>query len=163
MESADPTIEPEPEPIAPVYTGDFITDMSLNLTDGFLTGIQIGTTLKKITESIQRSNKDYNVIATGADGSELNADSIIGTGCVIEVTDESGTSTYTIIIRGDINGDGKVNLQDLLFVKKDILGMNKLEGNQLKAALIGGETEVSLKTYLAVKKYILGMQDIPQD
>ena len=163
MESANPTIEPEPEPIAPVYTGDFVTDMALNLTDGFLTGIQIGTTLKKITESIQRSNENYNVIAKGADGSELNADSIIGTGCIIEVTDESGTSTYTIIIRGDVNGDGKVNLQDLLLVKKDILGMNKLVGNQLKAASIGGDTEVSLKTYLAVKKYILGMQDIPQD
>ena len=163
MESADPTIEPEPEPILPVYTGDFITDMSLNLKEGFITGIQIGTTLKKMTESIQRSNENYSVVIIGADGSELNSESLIGTGCILKVTDASGTSTYTIIIRGDINGDGKVNLQDLLLVKKNILGMTALEGNRLKAALISGDTEVSLKTYLSIKKYILGMQDIPQD
>jgi hypothetical protein len=163
MESADPTIEPEPEPIYPVYTGDFITDMALNLNEGFITGIQIGTTLKKMTESIQKSNENYSVIITGADGSELNSESLITTGCTLKVSDASGTSTYTVIIRGDINSDGKVNLQDLLLVKKNILGMNILEGNMLKAAMINGEKEVSLKTYLAIKKYILGMQDIPQE
>ncbi|MBR3352858.1 MAG: dockerin type I repeat-containing protein, partial [Erysipelotrichaceae bacterium] len=120
-------------------------------------------TLKKMTESIQRSNENYSVVIIGADGSELNSESLIGTGCILKVTDASGTSTYTIIIRGDINGDGKVNLQDLLLVKKNILGMTALEGNRLKAALISGDTEVSLKTYLSIKKYILGMQDIPQD
>lgn len=163
MESANPTIEPEPEPIAPVYTGDFITDMSLKLNEGFLTGIQIGTTLKKMTDKIKSSNENCTVVIIGADGTELNGESVIGTGCVLEITDASGTSKYTIIIRGDINSDGKVNLQDLLLVKKNILGMNTLEGNMLKAAMINGETEVTLKTYLAIKKYILGMQDIPQE
>ncbi len=163
MESADPTVEPEPEPVKPVYSGDFISDLSLKNNEGFLTGISIGTTFKKMAENINKSNSEYRVVIRGADNSELNGDSLITTGCVIEVSDGSGTSTYTIIIRGDVNGDGKVNLQDLLLVKKNILEMIKLEGNQLKAAQISGETEVTLKTYLAIKKYVLGMQDIPQD
>ena len=116
-----------------------------------------------MADNISKSNSEYKVVITGNDGAELNGESLISTGCIIEVTDASGTSTYTIIIRGDINGDGKVNLQDLLLVKKHILELKKLEGNQVRAAQIGGETEISLKTYLAIKKYVLGMQDISQE
>ena len=102
------------------------------------------------------------MVVKGSNGQEISSGSFISTGNIIEVTDDEGTSTYTIIINGDIDFDGSITLVDLLMVKKDILDMAKLEGLARKAAMIGKETDITLNTYLAIKKHLLGMEKIKQ-
>lgn len=174
---ADPTIEPDPEPIVPVASGDFIVDLGVKNTDGLLSGFNIGTTVGDIKEVIDFGKNLLNETGDGESAEPvepaytitiMNGDQVvgddepIGTGYKLIVEDENGTSTYTVIIKGDVNGDGKISVKDLLLVKKDILEIEKLEGEYLFAALADGEEGINLKSYKMIKKDILGIESVPQ-
>ena len=60
----------------------------------------------------------------------------IGTGTVITATKNGVTLTYKILIYGDVNGDGRVNLIDAqrVIIHKIQPGLNPLTGIYLKAA-----------------------------
>ena len=168
---SDPTIEPDPEPVVPIVSGDFIVDLGVRNNDGLLSGFNIGTTAGEIKEVIEFSKR-----LLYSDGTEVSAytvtikngdetvedDSVIGTGYKLIVEDENGTSTYTMVIKGDANGDGKISVKDLLLVKKDILEIEKLQGEYLFAVLAEGEENINLKSYKMIKKDILGIESVPQ-
>ena len=61
---------------------------------------------------------------------------IIGTGTVITATKNEVTFTYKILIYGDVNGDGRVNLIDAqrVIIHKIQPALNQLSGIYLKAA-----------------------------
>ena len=162
MAQGNPTIEPDPEPEQPwEATGDFVTDLGLVINEGFVRGFNDETKYAEVKAMIYQSNKDADVIITTADGGELTDDDFIFTGSVIEVKEEDEISNYIVIIKGDLNGDGKISVMDLLLVKKDILGLEKVQGNALKAGCID-DTKITLKAYLAIKKHILGIEKLVQ-
>ena len=157
----DPSLGQDPEPYVPQYTGDFIVDLGIKNNNGLLSGFKVGTTPDQIREVLSLSDDNAQLIIRTNEGL-LPAEASIGTGNKIEVTDANGTNTYTIVIRGDVNGDGKINVKDLLLVKKDILDIEKLGGEYLVAGLAEGEEKVNLKSYKMIKKDILGMESVPQ-
>jgi hypothetical protein len=136
--------------------------MNLTAADGYLTGFTVGTTYGQLQERMKSINADNKLVVRDSEGNEVPSDTAVASGQKMEVTDGQGTSTYTIILKGDINGDGRIDLRDALGFKKDILSVAKLTGSGRQAALINGETEVSLRGYLALKKHILGIQQITQ-
>ncbi|MBR0385800.1 MAG: hypothetical protein IJI05_04550 [Erysipelotrichaceae bacterium] len=160
--NANPIIEPDPEPEPVEYTGDFIVDLDLTASEGYLYGFEPETKYSELQSKFRTVSPEATMVVKGSNGQEISSGSFISTGNIIEVTDDEGTSTYTIIIKGDIDFDGSITLVDLLMVKKDILDMAKLEGLARKAAMIGKETDITLNTYLAIKKHLLGMEKIKQ-
>lgn len=162
MASANPVIEPDPEPEPVVLTGDFITDMNLTAQEGYITGFGVGTTYNELKEQLSSVSETTQITVRDTEGTEIGGKTVLASGQTIEIRETDGTGNYTIIIRGDINGDGLINTRDLVLVKKDILGLEKLEGIGLKAGLMKGESTVSLKIYAAIKKHILGLASVPQ-
>lgn len=99
---------------------------------------------------------------TDAKGTELKT--TVGTGSQIRVynTKKELEQTYTIIIYGDTNGDGKVNALDLLRVQKDILNISKLTGSYQKAADTSKDGKVNALDLLQIQKHIIGVKEITQ-
>ena len=64
---------------------------------------------------------------------------------------------YTIVVAGDINGDGKVTTQDMLIMKKTIIALNKLTGAYYEAADLDGDGHIRVKDMLRLKKIIIGL------
>ena len=62
--------------------------------------------------------------------------------------------------KGDTNGDGKVSLTDIVNIKRHILGIEVLTGNNLLAADANGDEKVSLSDIVAVKRHILGIEQL---
>jgi len=158
------TVLPLPDPGTEVitYTGDFIKDLGLEVTDTYLHGFALSTTVGEVYAKFSALSAKLTVKLTDPTGQEPSSDALLASGQVMTVTDESGTSTYTYVMYGDVNGDGRIGLADLLLMKKNILGELTLTGAQAQAAMLNGETSVSLRSYLAMKKYILGEGDIDQ-
>ncbi len=69
--------------------------------------------------------------------SELNAE--VGTGTQIKVKENS--NVYTVIVYGDVNGDGKVNLIDAQVAILHHKGTRKLTGPYLMAGNVSNETD----------------------
>ena len=115
------------------------------------------TTVADLLAAIGDSEgKLYSV--TDSKGSKLSADALVGTGAVVTELVSDAAEKYTAIVRGDVNGDGKLTATDYLLVKKAVLKLDKLEGVYLEAAAcFNGEDGLTASDYLMMKKAILGI------
>lgn len=162
----DPVEEPEiseyEDPAADVSSGDIITDLCLINDNETLTGFETGTTAGVISNLASSMENGTQVTIRNASGETVEGNSLIATGYTVEIRNGDNVEEYTVIIKGDVNGDGKIDAADLLEVKKDILNLSELEGPYLKAALPQGEEEISILSYIMIKRHLLGTEEIDQ-
>ena len=83
----------------------------------------------------------------------------MGTGSTVKYKD--GT-TFTIVIYGDMSGDGVINSADLLKLRQHLLGTNKLVGAYLEASKVNGNDTVNSANLLKLRQHLLGTSTISQ-
>lgn len=90
-----------------------------------------------------------------ADGNYLESEQdVIGTGYVID-------DKYTVIKKGDANGDGTINSADLLTVQKHLLKVKDISGTSygISSDMNNDET-INSADLLKIQKYLLGVSSI---
>lgn len=93
---------------------------------------------------------------TLADGRDLPLGGIQPMATGFKVQDK-----YTVVKKGDINGDGKVDTADLLAVQKQLLKIANIEsGVKTKAADINNDSKIDTADLLAIQKKLLNICDI---
>lgn len=122
-----------------------VANIGAKVNGNYVSGINPGTTVSSI------QNKDTNIT--------YSTTGTIGTGSTLKYKD--GT-TYTVIIYGDLSGDGLIDALDLLKLRKHLLGTSILNGAYLEAAKIDGNQNVDALTLLKVRKHLLGTKYISQ-
>ena len=63
------------------------------------------------------------------------------------------------VTRGDVNGDGKVSMMDLLVLRKYLAGITELTETQMKAADVNNDGKVSMMDVLWLRQYLAGLRD----
>ena len=111
-----------------------------------------GTSIESIKEKYSGSTT---ITVKNAKGEVVNSGNV-GTGYKITISDK----TYTIVKLGDSNGDGKTNAVDLLLIKREILGTNKLESIYKSAVDLNNDGKTNAVDLLLQKRHILGSQSI---
>jgi len=102
-------------------------------------------------EKVVLSFGGRDVAISGANGKVKTA-GLIGTGDVIKAGDES----YTVVVRGDINGDGKISSTDYINLRLAILKAKNLSKAQELAADIDQNKSIASLDYIRLRRYILG-------
>ena len=103
---------------------------------------------------------------TGKGDQEVKNDAFVGTGMTICVMKGSEVAkTYTIIVTGDTNGDGKISITDMIALKAHLLNKESLSGANAKAADVAGSTDggdgkVSITDFIKVKAHLLNKETI---
>ena len=158
-----PILEDMPSVTKLPVTGynDYVSDLNLVLTDSYLSGFAPGTPAMSIPDQIKAANPSATVSVTGSNEQAVADDALIGTGQVLFIQDGTDTMTYTCVVYGDVNGDGRIAATDLLAVKKHILGTQPLSGAYARAATLSGG-KIAATSLLAIKKHILGTAPIAQ-
>ena len=97
-------------------------------------------------------------------GEILKDTDILGTGYKVRIKEgEKILIEYSILIYGDVNGDGKINSVDLLVLQRHILEIAKLEPIYQKAANVRKTaTKPTSVDLLLIQRHILGLQQIVQ-
>ncbi|MBQ3195168.1 MAG: leucine-rich repeat protein [Clostridia bacterium] len=95
---------------------------------------------------------------TKANGAAVIGGSLVGTGCVITSTINGVTESRTIVVLGDINGDGKVNATDYAQVLNHAKGKVQLSGIKLEAANVAAAASATINAadYGQVLGFALG-------
>lgn len=62
---------------------------------------------------------------------------------------------------GDVNGDGKISANDYNLVKKSILGISSLTGDNRTRADINFDNKISSQDYILIKKIMLNQISVP--
>ena len=113
-----------------------------NETDKSITTIQ-GMTVNKLLEATGETE------IKNAEGKPLTENDLVGTGCTI--------GTYTIVVMGDVNGDGKINSGDSLILSKQVLKtINMSNVSEKQAADVNSDGKINSGDTLILRKHILG-------
>ncbi len=70
---------------------------------------------------------------------------------------ESQSVNTSSSVRGDVNGDGKLNIMDVLLTQRSILGLGKLSTEEALRADLNGNGKIDILDVLLMQKSILGL------
>ena len=114
--------------------------------------ISPGTSVRSFSETVELSENEEMRIYNGG-GIRLFAGDYIGNGASAIIFENSDIKeVYRIKLYGDLNGDGKVNVMDLIRLKRHIADGTEVVGN----ADVNGDGKVNVMDLIRLKRYIAG-------
>lgn len=123
------------------------------IEDEIIKGVPSGTTGTDLKNNIKTGNATITIF--DKDGNTALADNdVLGTGAVVKV---NGTDSYTIIVNGDLSGDGKVTIHDLGIIKRHLTEKITLEGAYLKAADLDNNGAIDSVDMVFIIQHIIGI------
>lgn len=119
---------------------DILEDEGYNVGNNYVSKFTVGDSIATI------KNKLGNDVIIETDKE------IIATGAVIK----KGNESYTVVIKGDLTGDGKINSGDLLQMRKYLLEEVNLVGAYKESGIIESNNEIKSLDLLRLRQYLLG-------
>jgi hypothetical protein len=127
-------------------------------SNGTITGVGEGTT----TVTAKDANGNTAKVTVKVTATTTSApDDTTTTETTTSATDSTTSSSDVDNVWGDANVDGSVKANDLLLLKKHILGIQTLTGQGLANCDVNHDDNIKANDLLKLKKYILGL--ITQD
>ena len=120
-----------------------------NIKDYIIKNIQPKTLLSNFKQNI---TTNATIIKVLDNTTELLNNDIIGTG--LQLLLENKVS-YTLVVKGDCNGDGQVNIQDILSINKHRLEKVQLKDEYLTASDVNEDSKADIRDILQINKYRL--------
>lgn len=113
--------------------------------------------IKNISEQTKKSDFDNKLkleitYKIARNDEEINEKDNIATGDVLTT---SAGDKYTLIVTGDLNKDGKLNLKDLVKMRKYFLDGNNLDENEILAANCNFDGKINLKDLVKMRLMLL--------
>lgn len=139
------------------------TSVGARFEGGYIRGLPINTDLTTLSNPLSALgnvtcfNKAGNIVSGG----------IIGTGQKISITitqenDEMTTYTVMIVVKGDVNGDGKISALDYVKVRNKLDGKNYLNNYETQGADVNSDNKISALDYVKIRNQLDGKSTIEQ-
>ena len=119
----------------------------------YIKGVRVQTEAKDFLNNIETNAES--IVIRDKDGNEVKDTSIIGTGMTINFN--NGERVLTIVVTGDINGDGIITASDVSKLKSAIIGKKTLEGAYKEAGDLKEDEEIKGSDLSRLKKMIIGL------
>lgn len=135
------------EPSKPVEI--IVESEKYKIEKGIIKNIQPKTQLLEFKRNIKTNSKTIKVLK---DTNEITNTEKLATGMKMLL---DNNVYYKIIVKGDCNGDGQANLQDILLINKHRLNKTQLKNEYLTAGDTDEDGKVEIKDILKLNKYRL--------
>lgn len=112
----------------------------------YLTGVSPSTSVSAMNRA------GYTIYS----GSAKVTSGLVGTG----MTAVSSSATVTIVVTGDVSGDGKITITDVVKLQKSVVGSGNLSGAYAKAADINGDGKVTITDVVQAAQVTVGQRTI---
>lgn len=133
---------------------EIINKIDVKYSNNYLSGIKNETSTNVLTNMIQRAEPSAKVEITTKNGIKKTGNLI--TGDILTITSNNTTKKITISIKGDTNGDGKINSVDLFRIQKHISNYTKLTGPNKESADTNYDGKINSVDLFRTKKHITG-------
>lgn len=139
-----------------------ITTSGYNIKDNmYLSNFTLGSTVQGTITKLQTANKYASINIVDKNNKAKTSGTIV-TGDKITIVSNNETVTYTVIIYGDNNGDGKITILDLANVQKHLLKKSILTGANLKATDTNKDGKITILDLANFQKQLLKKSNISQ-
>ena len=130
------------------------TDLVVDKTNLVIKNIAVNTIFNSILDKINTTGEKR--IIDSRTGSELSSNDKIKTGDKIEIKMNNKTYTYLISVKGDANGDGNININDLIILSRHITKVNIITENiYMISADVNDDSNVNINDIIKLSKYII--------
>jgi hypothetical protein len=130
---------------------------SLELDGSELGKVEDSTTVQSLLS--QFNNKSLEVV--NKDAKKISGSELVGTGSVIKLYSGSVVvDAVTVVITGDIDGNGKITSADYLRVKGAFNSEFVLGDAEFKAADVDGSAKINATDYVRIKSHLSGGQNL---
>lgn len=140
---------------------EVLNHLGLQKKSNYVVGFKLGTKVSDIRTKLS-SLKNVSFKSFTNINNVSITDGVVGTGMHFTLLIGSQTYSYTIVIKGDVNGDGQIFATDYVKVRNHIMGKSKLTGAFLVAADINNDGNIYATDYVLIRNYIMGKSDIVQ-
>ncbi|MGN1457450.1 MAG: leucine-rich repeat protein, partial [Acutalibacteraceae bacterium] len=115
----------------------------------------------EVTVSIPCDTPDYKVVCINDDGTQVDMNAEYVDGCYVFTT--THFSVYAVVpnttLKGDVTGDGEVNVADALMIARYDAGLVTFDDSQLASADVTGDGKVNIADALMIARYDAGLID----
>lgn len=120
-----------------------LEEHNYKITDNYVYGFIVGETIKAIKSRL--NDNDISITS--------NID-VIATGTIIK----KGNESYVVVIKGDINGDGKIGSLDYIAIRKHMMKQKIINKNTTEylAADMTDDDDIKAIDYIRIKKIMMG-------
>ena len=144
-----------------ISPSDIISSIGYNNNNNVLSKIEVGTDVSSIINNIKNKYSSANVIFKDKNNNNKNT-GIVSTNDKLVITNNNETKEYSIVIYGDVSGNGNIDITDLLKIQKHIKKVSVLSDNYLISADTNKDGVVDIADLLKVQKHIKGVATIAQ-
>ncbi|GEM_PF-2193246 len=137
-----------------VVTSQYTMDRENGLIWG-LERVTTGSIFRK-----KMGNRPEHIVFQNLAGEDYNA--VIGTGTKVLLRAGDGTvqDELTVVVSGDVNGDGLITISDYTLIRLDILGVMPLDPGFFRAADINQDGVISITDYTHIRLDILRLEPL---
>lgn len=154
-----PDQKPEEVPVLEIATA--VTSAGYKLNNTIISGIPLNQDINEIQARLHSIHANMNIYEF-KDKYGRASKGIVGTGDTISISNGVSNASYTAVLYGDNNGDGKITILDLLRVQKYLLGNSNLTSTEVIASDTNHDGKVDIVDLLRIQKYLLGSISIEQ-
>lgn len=133
---------------------DSITSNKYVVEENIISRIPPQTTVNGFKQNVQAVG---DLTFTDKNGNVLGDNDIIGSGMKLQVGD---TLNFTLVVIGDMDENGELNITDLAQLKLHYIGKTLLTGINLKAADIDGNGTLTITDLAQLKLVLIGKKEI---
>lgn len=132
----------------------FKTTSTYKINYGYIYNVKPSTTYNNFVSNINVLSGEK-VTVKNSNNTTVSSGNI-GTGYKLVKEVNGSTSTYTIVVLGDVNGDGIINSADLLKIRQHLLKSLNLSGPNFTSADINQDTIINSADLLRERQHLLG-------
>ena len=140
---------------------DIVSSLGYSITSSNMYGVKPSTNRTTFINDIKSRYSLASVTIKNISGTVVTS-SLLSTGDKVTITNGNNSSTFTIIIRGDTNSDGKINITDYAVVKRSIQGKTSLNDSTRLSSDVNKDGKVNITDYAIIKRSIQGQTTINQ-
>ena len=134
-----------------------ITSETFEISGDYIGNIGTGTAVQQLLDGIGEAS----YVKVFRDGVEITGTETLGTGMEVRlIVNDQVMQTLQVVVVGDTNGDGKINITDMLAAKAHLLEKGQLSGAAAQAADTNQDGKVNITDFLQIKAHILGKSTI---
>jgi beta-N-acetylglucosaminidase len=144
-----------------IAVGEILRLLNIKNDGTYMYGFDVGMDISKIKSNIISKEAKAEVTSVDKNGKSKTS-GVIASGDQIKIKTDSEEKTYTLIIYGDVNSDGKISSADYITIKNHIMDVTKLGSLEQTFADANKDGKVSSADYITIKNHIMDVKKIIQ-
>lgn len=133
----------------------------LTKKDDYISGFSLGSDISSVKQLLSSYVGVDLAYFQNSNGQEIST-GMIATGMKFALRFSGQEYHYTVVVMGDVNGDGKIYATDYVKIRNHIMGKSVLNGAYLLAADVNGDGKIYATDYVKIRNYIMGKGSISQ-